>query len=48
MATFNSMPPMQSGASPNDAMGLNHAAMPGNGLGIEGFDQEINFDESML
>lgn len=47
MATFNSLPTLSSGASPNDAMGLN-PQMTGNGLGIEGFDQELNFDESML
>ncbi|RYP51716.1 hypothetical protein DL768_003017 [Monosporascus sp. mg162] len=40
---------MQSGPSPGEAMGLN-AAMAGSaaGLGIEGFDHELNFDESML
>ncbi|KAH8666405.1 hypothetical protein BX600DRAFT_511342 [Xylariales sp. PMI_506] len=45
---------LSSGANPNDAMGLNNAAAaaavggPSSGLGIEGFDQELNFDESML
>jgi hypothetical protein len=47
MATFNSMPPaMPSGASPSDNMGLNGPMGPG--LGIEAFDQELAFDESML
>ncbi|KAI1325048.1 p53-like transcription factor [Xylariaceae sp. FL0255] len=40
---FNSMP----ARSPGEAMGLN-AAMGGPGLGIEGFDPDLNFDESML
>ncbi|KAK8116019.1 hypothetical protein PG984_012521 [Apiospora sp. TS-2023a] len=47
MATFNSMPPaMPSGASPNDNMGLNGPMGPG--LGIEAFDQDLAFDESIL
>ncbi|KAI1374493.1 p53-like transcription factor [Hypoxylon crocopeplum] len=46
MATFNSMPALQSGASPGDAMGLN--GMSGSGLGIDTFDPDLNFDESML
>ncbi|KAI0379020.1 p53-like transcription factor [Hypomontagnella monticulosa] len=46
MATFNSMPALQSSASPGDAMGLN--GMSGSGLGIEPFEPDLNFDESML
>ncbi|ORY61326.1 uncharacterized protein BCR38DRAFT_439882 [Pseudomassariella vexata] len=46
MATFHAG--LSSGTSPNDAMGLNVASMTGAGLGIEGFDQELTFDESML
>ncbi|KAL7621921.1 hypothetical protein AAE478_007421 [Parahypoxylon ruwenzoriense] len=46
MATFNSMPALQSGASPGDPMGLN--AMAGSGLGIDAFEPDLNFDESML
>ncbi|KAK7942780.1 p53-like transcription factor [Apiospora aurea] len=47
MATFNSMPPaMPSGASPNDNIGLNGPMGPG--LGIEAFDQDLAFDESIL
>ncbi|KAI0010363.1 p53-like transcription factor [Xylariaceae sp. FL0662B] len=45
MATFNSMPALQPG-SPGDAMGMN--AMANSGLGIEGFEPDLNFDESML
>jgi hypothetical protein len=48
METYSSMPAMQSGTSPNGAVGLNVPAVPGAGLGIEAFDQDINFDESML
>ncbi|KAK8120990.1 hypothetical protein PG999_005110 [Apiospora kogelbergensis] len=47
MATFNSMPPaMPSGASPSDNMGLNGPMGPG--LGIDAFDQDLAFDESIL
>ncbi|KAI5861364.1 p53-like transcription factor [Durotheca rogersii] len=46
MTTYNSMPALQSGASPGDAMGLN--AMSASGLGIDAFDPDLNFDESML
>jgi hypothetical protein len=47
MATFNSMPPaLPSGASPSDNMGLNGPMGPG--LGIEAFDQDLAFDESIL
>jgi hypothetical protein len=43
MAAFNSMPV----PSPGEAIGLN-AAMAGPGLGIEGFDADLNFDDAML
>jgi hypothetical protein len=43
MAAFNSMP----ANGPGEAIGLN-PAMAGPGLGIEGFDAEINFDDAML
>ncbi|KAI1388015.1 p53-like transcription factor [Hypoxylon trugodes] len=46
MATFNSMPALQSGASPGDAMGLNN--MSSSGLNIDPFEPDLNFDESML
>ncbi|KAK6064144.1 acid phosphatase (NDT80/PhoG like DNA-binding family protein) [Seiridium cupressi] len=47
------MPALSSGANPNDALGLNAATMgnggpPGPGLGIDGFDQDINFDDTIL
>ena len=42
------MPVMQPGHNPAGALGLNAAMGSGAGLGIEGFDQELNFDESML
>lgn len=48
------MPALSSGANPNDALGLNQPAMGsggppvGQGLGIDGFDQDMNFDESIL
>lgn len=42
MANFNSMP--APGAA--DAMAMN--GMHPTGLGIEQFDQELNFDEAML
>ncbi|KAJ9151108.1 Protein pacG [Pleurostoma richardsiae] len=46
MATFNSMPALSSGATPaGDALGLSAA---GQALGIEGFDQDITFDDSIL
>ncbi|KAH9907339.1 hypothetical protein F4778DRAFT_532831 [Xylariomycetidae sp. FL2044] len=44
MAAFNSMP----AHSPGEAMGLNAAIAAGSGLGIEGFDSDLQFDESML
>lgn len=53
MATYN-MPALSSGANPNDALGLNQPSMGsggppvGQGLGIDGFDQDMNFDESIL
>ncbi|KAI4598195.1 hypothetical protein KJ359_003078 [Pestalotiopsis sp. 9143b] len=54
MATYN-MPALSSGTNPNDALGLNQVAMGngggpavGQGLGIDGFDQDMNFDESIL
>lgn len=40
------MPALQTGASPGDAMGLN--AMSGSGLGMDGFEPDLNFDEAML
>ncbi|KAI5922390.1 hypothetical protein F4810DRAFT_711506 [Camillea tinctor] len=43
MAAFNSMPAPGHG----EAMGLN-AAMANSGLGIDSFEPDINFDESML
>ncbi|KAI1429785.1 hypothetical protein F5Y12DRAFT_336917 [Xylaria sp. FL1777] len=43
MAAFNSMPAPNSG----EAIGLN-PPIAGPGLGIEGFDAEINFDDAML
>lgn len=45
MATFNSMPALQPGASPGDAMGLNGM---GSGLGMDNFEPDLNFDEAML
>lgn len=33
------------GAPTNDALGLNGG---GQSLGLEGFDQDLNFDEAML
>ena len=42
------MPAMQPGPNPGETLGLNAAMGSGAGLGIEGFDQELNFDESML
>lgn len=46
MATFNSMQGMVTGTSPNDAMTMNHGV--GQSLAMEVFDQDINFDESLL
>ncbi|KAI1633272.1 hypothetical protein F4809DRAFT_33810 [Biscogniauxia mediterranea] len=43
MATFNSMPAPGHG----EAMGLN-AAIANSGLGIDGFEPDLTFDESML
>ncbi|KAI1079969.1 p53-like transcription factor [Whalleya microplaca] len=45
MATFNSMPALQPG-SPGEAMGMN--VMANSGLAMEGFEPDLNFDESML
>jgi hypothetical protein len=44
MATFN-MPVLTSGA---DGICVNAAAMGTTGLGIEGYDPDLTFDESML
>lgn len=46
MATFNMMQGMSSGTSPNNAMTMNHGV--GQTLGMDVFDQEINFDDSLL
>ncbi|KAI0408413.1 p53-like transcription factor [Xylaria palmicola] len=43
MAAFNSIP----APSPGDAVGLN-PVMAAPGLGIDGFDADINFDDAML
>ncbi|KAI1100094.1 p53-like transcription factor [Jackrogersella minutella] len=48
MATFNSMPALQSGPSSGDTMGLNSAMSGSGGLGIEPFEPDLKFDESML
>ncbi|KAH7319813.1 acid phosphatase [Stachybotrys elegans] len=46
MATFNSMPAMSSGAATGDSIGMSHAsAQP---LVMEGFDQELSFDDALL
>lgn len=53
MATYN-MPVLSSGANPNDVLGLNAAALEGGaggsgpGLGIDRFDPDINFGDSVL
>jgi len=40
------MQALSSGAPPtNDALGLNGG---GQSMGLEGFDQDLNFDESLL
>jgi hypothetical protein len=44
MESFNTM----SAASPGDAMGLNPAMTANAGLGIDGFDQDLKFDDTML
>ncbi|RFU81876.1 acid phosphatase [Trichoderma arundinaceum] len=47
MAAFNSMPAMPAApAAPSDAMGLNHG--PPQPMGIDSFDPELNFHESLL
>ncbi|KAK5995181.1 Protein pacG [Cladobotryum mycophilum] len=47
MAAFNSMPAMTAApTAPNDAMGLNHAS--GQPIGMDTFDHELGFDESLL
>jgi hypothetical protein len=46
MASFNSMPAISSGPAPGDAMGLNHGHAQS--MVMDGFDQELNFDESLL
>lgn len=43
MAAYNSMP----APGPGEAIGMN-PAMAGPGLGIDGFDTEINFDDAMM
>ena len=46
MATFNSMQGMVTETSPNDAMTMNHGvAQP---LAMDVFEQDLNFDESLL
>lgn len=46
MAAFNSMPAMPAATAPSDAMGLNHGPPPP--MGIDSFDPELNFHESLL
>ncbi|KAF7544489.1 hypothetical protein G7Z17_g9907 [Cylindrodendrum hubeiense] len=48
MATFNSMPGLSTGASPSDPMAMNLGAGQPQGLGLDVFDQELTFDESLL
>lgn len=48
MATYNSMPGLSTGASPSDPMVMNLGAGQPQGLGIDVFDQELTFDESLL
>lgn len=48
MAAFNSMPAMSSGAPGTDGMhGMSHQTTQ-HDLGLQHFDQEINFDEALL
>lgn len=46
MATFNTIPGMSNGGNPPDNMAMNHGA--GHQLGIDPFESELAFDESML
>jgi hypothetical protein len=47
MAAFNSMPAMPAApTAPNDAMGMNHGPPPP--MGMDSFDPELNFHESLL
>lgn len=48
MATYNSMPGLSTGASPSDPMVMNLGAGQPQGLGIDVFDPELTFDESLL
>ncbi len=48
MASFNSMPALTSGGAPGaDALGLS-VNQAGQSLGIDAFDQDLGFDESLL
>lgn len=44
MATFNLLSEIPPGASASDAMGLT----TGQSLAMEAFDQDLNFDDSLL
>ncbi len=46
MAAFNSMPAMNAGAAPNDAMAMNHAS--GQPMGMDAFDQDLGFDDALM
>ncbi|KAH7175618.1 hypothetical protein EDB81DRAFT_13805 [Dactylonectria macrodidyma] len=48
MATYNSIPGLSTGASSNDPMAMNLGTGQTQGLGIDVFDQELTFDESLL
>ena len=47
MESFTAMPALSSGATttPGDALGLNAA---GQSLGMDAFDQDLNFDDALL
>jgi hypothetical protein len=47
MATFNTIPAIPPPSAHNDAMAMNHNSGQ-HDLGMQPFDQELNFDEALL
>ncbi|KAM5346645.1 hypothetical protein ACJ41O_009650 [Fusarium nematophilum] len=48
MSTFNSMPGLPTGASPSEAMAMNLGSGQPQNMGMDVFDQDLTFDESLL
>ncbi|KAM6523551.1 hypothetical protein FSOLCH5_004169 [Fusarium solani] len=48
MSTFNSMPGLPTGASASESMAMNLSSGQSQNMGMDVFDQDLTFDESLL